>query len=667
MSKSIVIFLICFVFITQVSSILDWPFRFPEIGKMIAQNDVLKKGTDGKATKYRLSLIAIPLGTFGRPPYDIAEPGTPMPVTLPRVTRDVKPLEHLIESQGQYIQTDRSVRYYLNWPDQIQAWSNKFPDDGPICPQFKTSLKVIDRKLTKMTMSRPMHPEGLFVNGYLCESQVWISRCKETWYFSYDEKREIKYDVPVYEKCLESLRLYQKGDPIELEHPLMVCYWNAEHVESRVYHVITPHVTTINPYRNEVQDPLLANRTCQLKNSHCSTIRESTIWIRDSHDPLEGICNLKNWNHAEVDVSEVDSETSIQYRWRKGHHLEGPEFGMKLLESGCQMTFCGIRGVRFTDGEWWTSLVTDPTRNQTKSNQIYNAISDLKTCSAEESSDIGIAHPNFQDPVRKKEIGNVVKALQCSQTIGKLLSGEELTPLDLSSLAPDIPGPGIVYKLKWVNDSGYILHWAHATYKLIRYHPRQIHPGNISIGYDHLNKEMLVNEWENTPVPSIKIGHNGVLKKIVTPGNNFSILVPQMMLQMGEVDNSFVNKIPVEHIKLEQINDEPIIDDDEKNMIKNDEKDVINRENVVDGVGSWLHKIGEVITGWTSGGKSFILMILMLCSGYLIIKLSLFCYLKVKRRKSIPDGMETKKRSKQNEYVDLKPLKNGSRNNPFSV
>ncbi|AHZ45721.1 G protein [Xiburema virus] len=525
--------------------------------------------------------------------------------------------------EEEYDQVEGKVTY-MNWPSKSGEWTENFGPTGPVCPRFSSQFYITHDKLIRAVLTRPEHPEGVFVDGYLCEAQIWSSKCTKTWYFSYQEERSISGAVAEVEKCFQALELQKAGNPVKPEHPLSVCYWNAEHTESVVYHLITPHTSTVNPYTNKIVDPLFLKGGCSLDSHICQTSKLSVMWLRTGHDSPSMVCNVDNWKKQQIVLHEVDMETHEKGKWARRTILEGDHLGTKVLESGCRTKFCNLNGIRFDDSEWWTMDPHEDFQHNPLYGRIRDMISQLPICSEEKSKDIGIAHPNFETSFLKKEMGNMLRALRCNDAVGKILEGESITPVDLSALAPTSPGPGIMYKLEETEGGQIVLKWAHANYSLIRVSPI---PNTDELGYAKGGSKIIIKEWTNTTIPGIQVGPNGILKKHLMNGSSV-LLAPQSMLQLGELDPSFSRRIDVNHIKWTEDTGAETLSEEELIPLKNGS---IIRHNAMDWIEMWVHEVGDVVSGWSSGIQAVISIFFIFVFVAALYKLTQIC-IRIKRR-----------------------------------
>ncbi|AJR28311.1 glycoprotein [Aruac virus] len=573
----------------------------PEYGRKMKVTEHTFRGKDGIWRKFLVTIFGKQVFGSDYPErHSIAESFVETTVTpehsrQKRATPDPNAMYSKLKRAGGY-QDSPGWESYVSWPKKLGEWTSNFAGGGPKCPIFKDPLSVHSRSEILIHMQRPSHPEGIFVQGYLCEAQSWMSRCKETWYFSYEETQKVEKQTAELEKCHEAIRLLEEGNPVIPRYPLALCYWNADHTETIVYHTVTRHTAALNPYTSHLVDPVMLRGNCALNSTACPTSHASVLWIKDSHHSDHTVCTKEDWEDYEMSVHLTGLQVAGN-KWETVHLLEGEGIGTKVLEKSCKMCFCGTTGIRFDDSEWWTFKGYTQSQKGGAEIRFKDVMEGLPDCDQRKSKEIGISHPHFSESYGRKEVGNMLRALQCNNAIGKLMEGEHLTPIDISSLAQEKPGLGLMYRLHRDKSGFFDLQWAHANYSLILYKPD---PLLNSIGLDYLQNPVTLDEWVTSDIPGIQIGVNGIIRRI-DKNKTLEILAPQIMLQMGELSPEFAKKIAVKRIDwIDDKGESNIIDDDGVDIPRGE----LDRTNVVDGVRNWVEKVRDTISGWTSGIKA---------------------------------------------------------------
>ncbi|AIS40848.1 G protein [Santa barbara virus] len=548
-----------------------------------------------------------------------------------------------IPNKGSY--PSESKMYMYNWPFGPYLWHELTPDSNIGCPKFKSNQGELNNINTKITVKRPSHPDGLFVKGYICEGLEWVLTCSETWYWSVSFTKQIKSFTPTLDECQYSVKAYESGEPITPYFPEPLCFWNADHTESIKFTITTQHSTLFDPYRGMLDDHTMVVNTCPYNSTYCKLKDVNKIWVRDDNDKYRTheICKIDTWEEFDANVYFLDlpdNANSLDANWKNHLLIEGEGIGKKDLSRACRMFFCGIPGIRFPDREWW-SIKIDGHNNEVE----YQNLDMIPECTNNQT--IGLSHPHFKDSEEKIEVLDIIKTVRCAETLSKIYASFQISPFDLSALAQEHPGIGLVFSLrKQDNGRSPKIYWSYANYKLIEVsldqnsefdtsvlglkqnrtnlfvdsrlneHQNETMPITTSpkregslIGWYH-NQEVWSNEWYAGSVAGLhEVGLNGIVreslgdsKQCVKNGatlncsnkpssiTKYKIIFPSAAYKMGLVTSMITKGIPISNILRPTDMTQKEFDLENPNDIVR-ETDSINRVDIVNSTKHWWNGI----------------------------------------------------------------------------
>nr|QED88196.1 glycoprotein [Mavingoni virus] len=515
------------------------------------------------------------------------------------------------------------------------------------CPIRRNELSV--RNLREYehreTICRASLRDSDSVEGYLCVKQRWITKCEETWYFTTYTSYRIEERSATYAECLQALNTKNKGKSILPFYVPSTCYWNMINEQYEDFIILTDHPIYENPHDGKFYDSLFLS-PCQITNERlCATKHDSILWIpKNISNPHSEHCNIRRWECLAVKVFEdFDFETG-----KKELVIEAPELGRWSLGSGCKMSFCYHKGVRFPDGEWWAYH---------EGSSI--GLQELRNCEPNELA--GYRSHLSLEMFDELDIQAQMEHERCLRTLEKIQDEEPISILDMSHLSPSSPGKDYAYRFEYetkvhhkcldynmsyskpncnrlfTDDEGTgggYYNWTASHLKTIKrahcqyvsgienetgiwletYHGGK--PRFQEINLTEFKREKIVSRDEDRNIGYVS--WNGITTNCsISEHDNCKIIVPTLSVQNQMIDEVQVAKFEIVSYKgyvMEQklmqdelsriILDSPIIDEEKIKRVDFIDKLKEGGSYIISGVMGWFTGIGKVVKWaiWIIGG-----------------------------------------------------------------
>ncbi|UXL90870.1 MAG: matrix protein [Alxa tick rhabdovirus] len=454
------------------------------------------------------------------------------------------------------------------------------------------------------------HHEMLPVTGVVCIGLRYVTHCSEGFFGTKTITKRIEKVVPTIHLCTNSIDEHNQGKYVPPYFLAESCTWMSENEVSKEFFLIEPHAVTFDPYTVGFVDPLLLDDVCT--ETFCRTEHENTFWFSPI-DPIE---------HC----SQYEPEGVLIYTNRtddKQHWIRFRELFFYSLRGSCEMTYCGKRGLRLSNGMFFGGFTE----------LFYNHYG---KCSS--NLEIKITTQKTELEMLEEEIQEDRDRLDCLNALNQMRISNQTSYLLLSYMDPHVETKAPVYRLR----NG-ILEKAMAQWVgFVKFHLD--YPSGW-IGSTRTGKNLLYKWWVESGKPGLLSGYNGVHKIV----SKKKIVYPRKDLLEMEYENSLLTQhelVPIEHPHVTHLKKEGI----------NDSLVTLVSHNKVN-VGEWI------VSAWnTAWGKvtAIITTIVFIVISYFILKLVISCCGKCKTRSG-------KKSQQSNQSaVEMIPLRTRKTFDPFS-
>lgn len=300
-----------------------------------------------------------------------------------------------------------------------------------IAPTYDSST---DTTLMDVFLMKP-NSEKLFKrSGFLCHSIKFIVECDEGLFGSIEVTKKIEKVPAETSRCLEAISKYKVGDLLSPGFPDQQCKWNDKLIISVISYQITEHSVILDPYTGNTLDPLFTGGISRPSKSE--TIHPDLRWF-----PLEDTSfrTCINFQSAKGLIYNKGNGT-IRDPGETYAYLHIPGYKDLAFNGSCLLRYCETPGVRFQNGEWF-AIKADLGKSVGQPALLTN----LPNCSRDASIRLS---STTEDLAEESEINlNLMYTLKCQEGISKLISGEPVSPYDISFMVQAHPGLGNVFIL----------------------------------------------------------------------------------------------------------------------------------------------------------------------------------------------------------------------------
>ncbi|ACX83608.1 virion transmembrane glycoprotein [Hapavirus ngaingan] len=532
---------------------------------------------------------------------------------------------------GTYNISDFNSHHLMNFPVKCVGDWKEVDLSSIRCPRF-SNLDMMNEGRREIGLAiHPVVSDGVIAQGLLCQKQKWISECSETWYWTTEETSYVENEPVSGDECLLAYSQFKVGKHIEPAFPPFACYWNSVNKVHQSYITLHDHDVKLDPYTDKFIDPILYGGQCE--GSLCPTIHDNVYWIEKDDGEDLTICNLHHWEHSKIyaltgESSEVlKDDESYDYRYKELIYLsflESGSYGMRSTKNACKTDICGVKGIRFSTGEWWGIVDREKTY--------------LEVAFPDCTPNIDITLHHLHSGSSHIYEHNVFKDYHCKDVISRLMSGAKVSPTDISLLVPDQPGIGHAYKIDIVGARNtqnqnspvpYSLQFKQRVclYQLIDTTGQSFNVegnpegGRVKVGVSHSGGDVYINisQFEATMTGQREVADSGDEQVLIwtaegtktysingmylrTKNNTPTQLIfPSSAMLEGLYDESLLYPVSLDILQRPRVLIVGPQDDYVKKILEND--NTLNRTDIIEGtkkaINSFVDKITGVFKGFT--------------------------------------------------------------------
>ncbi|UOX72933.1 glycoprotein [Wufeng Myotis altarium vesiculovirus 1] len=387
------------------------------------------------------------------------------------------------------------------------------------CPLDAEGFEIEGMSEVDITIMVPKNLNHRPIEGYLCHRVLYSSVCDFRWYGPKYKTHHLRRLAPSDESCHNRISQLAEGRTDWVGFPPMSCNYAASTTTENEEVVIIDHTVGTDDYLSAYIDPIFQGGICRSRT--CKTVYEDTLWVSKDHqahtcgESLVRDTGKVFWpNSGEPKLGDLVIESSTIPR--------------SSMVGSCKLHLCGWNGVRLKNGLWFGLNPNTKIRNKDLLDDI------LKPCAS--GLTVRTHAPTMGLVKATWDTDRMLMYTLCHHTWDKIQRGDPLTPIDLSYLSPQRPGPGLGFLL--INGT---MHMSHLTYKALEL-------ANDSVWVlDRADRDnpsqVMWSRWER--MAGVMVGPNGIVKQ------GSKIIFPMAMIQQGriisELEQSEVAKVTPHH------------------------------------------------------------------------------------------------------------------------
>lgn len=472
--------------------------------------------------------------------------------------------------------------------DQPNGWKEIHPQSLK-CPSFSNfTSEFKDLQTWPVKLSHPHIHDNATAEGYICHKLSMQTECTMTWWLSKTVIQRILPKKTNIDECKFQLKRYLSGDK-DLEYfPPASCVYNSVDISDHILFQFTRHDVIIDPYNGLYLDEIFINGNT--RDDFSQTIFDSSFWLVDERKP-HNACDTVSFTEGLIYMDHDWKDES--YLTDKGilwTHQTKP----KKIKDSCRLALCGMRGLRFPDGEWYEVNFMSPEHKG-----LFAKLENLPICVPGKMS-LSLSVLPSEDDYRKEEFIGYMFRQRCLDTIAKIRNREHISPYEISYLTQTHPGIG----------PGFVVMNGTLMSRYIRYKLVDTSKSNITsnvVGHDSTGTPVLIRDLQSEDNKSISL--NGIVK------GETNWVFPQSAELDGEIDDEMTRRHLIREYRPPVIH----IISNHTNMTSQILFHHPDSINVISVAKNWLGAAGEAVSEMFSGFWNWFKWILYIFLGILIV------------------------------------------------